>query len=89
MLDLSVLDQPDVSFVDVGVALQCHAPQHTLHTTLRTLDFSSSCSRRRLPVGARPVSLDLLLTATFLNACAVLIGFLSFTVLAGSYRARE
>ena len=33
---LSVLDQLDVSFVDVSVALQCHAPQHALRTTLCT-----------------------------------------------------
>ena len=41
---LSVLDQLDVSFVDVSVALQCHATQHVLR----------ACSLRCLSVGARP-----------------------------------
>ena len=39
----SVLDPLDVSFVDVGVGLQCHAPKHTCHTTLCTLNGFTFC----------------------------------------------
>ena len=39
---LSVLDPPDVCSVNVGVALQCHAPQNTINASLCTLRDSPS-----------------------------------------------